>query len=237
MAKTLSELSSHTRVYLDEQTASDWTDAQVTRAINYAYMEVYTAVVETYEDYYRTKYTADLEADRQEYALPSTTYKVRRLEVQYDPDGTARKASPYNFDEEGQSLSSTTNGSVNNPRYYLSGNLLGLKPIPSQDVTDGIIIWAITTPSELAESTDAIDIPFPDRYGGLIPLGAAGELLRKGQQEEAVAAKYMEDFRIGLEKMKQELEDRFADGSKYIIDAVGDWNDFGGPETMSYQTF
>jgi hypothetical protein len=235
MAKALSELANHTRVYLDEKSAKDWSDIQVFRAVNYAYMEVYAAVVETYEDYYRTKFSTNLKADQQEYLLPDNTYKVRRLEVQYDPNGKARKAAPFNFDQERLALSSVDSGSPDYPMYYLSGNVLGLKPVPASDVTKGLRGWVIVAPNELVETTDVINIPFPERYAALIPLGAAGELLRKGQQEETVASKYLDDFRIGLEKMKQELEDRFADGFKYIIDSIGDYNDFSGPNQTSIQ--
>lgn len=235
MAKALSELANHTRVYLDEKSAKDWSDIQVFRAVNYAYMEVYAAVVETYEDYYRTKFSTTLKANQQEYLLPDNTYKVRRLEVQYDPNGRARKAQPFNFDSERSGIGDVNTGSSSAPMYYLSGNVLGLKPVPAVEVASGLRGWIIVTPNELVETTDEINIPFPERYAGLIPLGAAGELLRKGQQEETVASKYLDDFRIGLEKMKQELEDRFADGFKYIIDSIGDTNDFGGPTPTSIQ--
>lgn len=233
MAKALSELRTHTRVFLDEQSAADWTDAQVDREVNYAYMQVYTAVIETYEDYYRTRVTTGSVEDQQEYELPDDFYKVRRVEIKYASDGEGRKAEPYVFDQQSRSLSATNQGSTARPLYYLNGNFMGFTPVPSTTISTAISMWYIKQVPELTENGSEIDIPFPNRYASLIPLGAAGMLLRKGQQEEAVAAKYLEDFAIGLEKMKQELEERFADGNKYIQDTIGDWNNFGASEQVS----
>jgi hypothetical protein len=94
--------------------------------------------------------------------------------------------------------------------------------MPSETVTAGIRLSYIKTISEMDDDDDTIDIPFPDRYGRLIVIGAVAQLMRKGQQEEAVAAKYQDDFQIGLEKMKQELEDRILDGNKVVLDVLGE---------------
>jgi hypothetical protein len=233
MSKILSELRTHTRVYLDETSEADWLDSQLDRAINYAYMELFASVIETYEDYYTTETTTPLVAGQRKYSLPDRFYKIRRLEVKYSAEDTYRKAHPYNMDVQRRGLGDTTSGTTNYPQYFLTGNFLNLNPIPSESVDAGGYMLFIKQPPELALEDDAINIPFEDRYAGLIPLGAAGELLRKGQQEETVASKYLDDFRVGLEKMKQELEDRTADESKSIIDVLGDWNDFGAPSSTS----
>ncbi len=222
MAKTLSNLRDHVRVYLDEVSTADWTDAQINRELNYAYMEVYTAVIETYEDYYRTKATADLTANTQEYQLPDDFFKMRRLEVTYTSGESANKAIRTDFEQNKFQLSSSTQGSTSRPLYDLNGNFLRLLPVPQTDVTAGLYMWYIKQIDELTSDSDEIQIPFPDRYGRLLVIGASAELLRKGQQEESVAAKYDEKFQVGIEKMKQELEDRYADGSRYILDTLQD---------------
>jgi hypothetical protein len=227
MAKTLSQIRTHVRTYLDEVSQADWTDTQIDREINFAYMEMYAAVIETYEDYYRTKQSANVVANQQEYALPTNFYKMRRAEIKYaSTDSERRKVTPYNFDQNRRQLDSTNYGSTGIPLADLSGNFIRFLPVPTEDVTEGILITYIRQATELEETSDTIDIPFPDRYAKYIAIGAAGELLRKGQQEETVASRYDDKFAIGLEKMKQELENRYADGNKMILDMVGDWNDF-----------
>lgn len=226
MAKSLSDLRQHSRTYLDEIVEADWTDTQVDREINYAYMEVYTAVVETYEDYYRKVQTTDVEEDQQEYELPDDFFKLKRLEITYTTGGEARKATPYDWMQTVRPVNDANVGSTAQPRYDISGRFIRLMPIPTEDVDEGIRLTFIKQVVELSEDTDEIDIPFPDRYGRLIPLGACAQLLRKGQQEESIAARYSQDFQIGIEKMKQELEDRYLDGVKSILDTQQDWNDF-----------
>lgn len=227
MAKTLANLRTHCRQYLDEVSEADWSDVQINGEINYAYLEAYTAVIETYEDYYKTDYTANLVEDQQAYALPSDFLKMRRLEVKYDSDGNYVKATPYNFDQIGVAYDSTTFSSLMRPIYELSGSYIKLLPLPSENVTSGLRMIYIAQETDLDSDTDTINIPFPDRYGKYIVKGACAELLRKGQQEETVANLYSQEFQVGLEKMKQELEVRYADGSKMIQDTAGGYNDFG----------
>lgn len=222
MSKSLSELRTHTRVYLDEVSPADWTDSQINREVNYAYLELYTAIVETYDAYYRQVSTSNLVADQQEYELPEDFFKVQRLEVKYDSAGDYYKAGVFDFRQLRLAYDTTGVGNPSRPIYEISGNYIRLLPVPDESITSGLRLEYVKTISELSSDTSTIDIPFANRYARLIPLGAAAQLLRKGQQEEAVAAKYQEDFMIGIEKMKQELEDRNIDGMKTIIDVVGD---------------
>lgn len=227
MAKTLSNLRDHVRTYLDEVSAADWTDVQVEREINYAYLEVVSAVIDTYEDYYRSRYTADFVASQDEYELPTDFLKMRRLELKYVSTDERIKANRFSFNQIPRATNSTSYSFLGSPIYDLSGDFIKILPVPTVAVTEGILMYYIRQVSELSEDTDEIDIPFPDRYGKLVTIGATAELLRKGQQEEAVAAKYDDKFQIGLEKMKSELEDRIADGPKMIEDTLGEYNDFG----------
>lgn len=233
MAKTLANLRAHCRQYLDEVSEADWTDTQIDREVNYAYLEMYAAVVETYEDYYKTVSTTNLTEDQQSYELPNDFFKMRRLEVKFDSDGNYVKATPYSFDQIGVAFDSATFSSLMRPLYELSGNYIKLLPLPPIAVTSGLRMIYIAQEPELEDSSDAINIPFADRYGKYIVKGACAELLRKGQQEETVANIYSQEFQVGLEKMKQELEVRYADGSKMIQDTAGGYNDFGNMSVVT----
>lgn len=230
MSKTKAQLRTTTRVYLDELSAADWTDPQIDEQLNYKYTEMYSSVVEVYEDYYSELIVRNIVSGQQEYPLPSLFYKDRRVELQYniDPDGNYYRAHRMNFDQVlTRSISDNNIGSTSRPNYYLRGEYIGILPIPTIDVTNGFRMWQIKTVAPLIADTDEINIPFPDRFGALLPKAAAAELLRKGQQEEAVAAKYLLEFQEGLDKMQMELKNRKADGSPLIIDTIGDTMDFG----------
>ena len=230
----LSDFRNDTRLLLDEATAADWSIAQVDRAINFAYHEIVAAAMEVFEDYYLKTDTWNSTADQQEYGttdgFPTDFFKIRRVEINYDTSvstSSPRRALPITLDDVSRDLGNTSIGVTpqRNPAYYLFGqgsNLkLGFLPIPDETGTNAIKIWYVYYPADMSASTDTPDIPYPERYSRLIGYGAAGDLLRKGQQEEAAAARYRLEFEAGLEKMKQQLEDRRADDVRGVTDVVG----------------
>lgn len=237
MSKTLATLQAQVRTYLDEVTQADWTDTEVTREINVGYMKVYSAVINDFEEYYSTKSTANSVANQQEYALPSDVYKIRRVEVNYNPSDTnslPRRALPLSMDEVLRDLGNSAMGITvyRNPAYYMRGNTIGFIPVPTQSGTATITLWYIKTITELSSATDTIDIPFADRYYDAISLEAAGTLLRKGQQEEEVARQYLLEAEQRRQKMMMELKDRAADDAKQITDILGYDVDFSNYSTI-----
>jgi len=232
MAKTRAQLRTHARMFLDEVSEADWSDAQINTELNYAYMEMYTAVVSTFEDYYRTKQVSNLIAGQGEYPLPNDFFKVRRIEIKYNANDERVKMIRSTFDEITRATDSTTLSLVK-PFYDLSGNFLRIQPIPDTAVTNGILMFYIKVLDEMDEDTDTINIPFADRYAKYIVKGACAQLLQKGQQEEKTSAKYEAEFQFGLEKMKEELESRYSDGVKMIQDTSGEMNDFGNTSSVT----
>lgn len=231
MSKTLTVLRQQTRTYLDEATTADWTDVEVDREINVAYMKVYTAVVGVFEDYYSTKATASTVADQQEYSLPTDFYKARRVEINYTTsiaDSVARRAIPVSLDAVLRDLGDSSSGVtvLRTPCYYIRGSLIGFLPVPTETGSAAITLWYVKQISELSSASDTIDIPFPDRYYDAIALQAAATLLRKGQQEEVVAARYLQEAKDLRDQMMAELEDRTADHTKQVEDLIGDDIDF-----------
>lgn len=236
--KTLANLRADVRMFLDEETAGDWTVAQVDSAINYTYHEVVTSVVDVFEDYYTTTDTFDSVADQQEYdstdGLPTDIYKLRRVEINTDPsnsNATPSRALPIGMDDVYRDLGNTSTSSSRHPSYYLigsgSGEKIGFIPIPDEAGTDAIKIWYVQKQTDLTSATDEPVLPYGERYCRLIVWGAVADLLSKGQQEEQASNKYRSMFEVGLQKLKTELEDRKADECKGITDTTGLNLDFG----------
>lgn len=242
MAKTLTNLRSTTRTYLDEATESDWEDTEVDAAVNDGYHELVTSTMETYEEFYVVTDLFDSVASQQEYGtadgVPTDIFKIRRLEVNYDvsdSNSIPKRAIPVSIDSVLRDLGNSALGITvyRNPAYYLlgsstgsSGIKIGIIPKPTRSGTDAIKLWYIPVQADLSATSDSPNIPYPDRYYKLISLYAAATLLRKGQQEEEVALTYMKEFNFGLAKMQQQLEDRVADSGKSIVDTAGMDNDF-----------
>jgi len=240
MAKLLSNIRTDVRLLLDETTPADWTAAQVDASINYAYHGIVTAVTETFEDYYITTTTFNSTADQQEYSqsdgMPTDFFKMRRVEINYDTtdtNSTPQRALRVILDDINRDLGNTSVSVTPQraPAYYLIGSgsniKLGFLPVPDETGTNAIKIWYSYVVSDLSAATDALDIPYVDRYARLVGYGAAADLLRKGQQEELVAKQYILEYEGGLAKMKQELEDRVADGVRGVTDTVGLNTNFG----------
>ena len=204
--------------------------------INISYHEVIAAVLEVYEQFYLIKSQFNSVADQQEYgttdSVPTDILKIERVEINYDPGvsgSVPSRALPVDMQEITTNLASTVIGSTvtGSAAYYLygqgsgsSGIKIGFIPIPDEAGTNAISIWYVQMQSDLSDSNTNVNIPYADNYFKIICKRAAARLLRKGQQEEAVAAKYMEESDVDLLKMKQQLEDRVSDSSKRVIDTV-----------------
>mgnify|MGYP001571588770 CR=1 FL=1 len=234
MSKTLSEIRSLVRSYLDEGSPSDWTNAELNSLINQRYHRVHSAAATVFEDYKITTSFASLVANQQEYTLPTDLFKLRRVEVNYDisnSNSVFQKATPLtSLDAVRTRLAETNIGSniIRNPCYYVTGSSIGFLPIPTSAGTNAIKYWYVPVLSDLASDSTSVDIPYVDRYYHLIVEGATADALRFGEQSSVEADKFEQKFIAGIILMQEELEDRVADDSKFVLDVQGDPLDFGG---------
>jgi hypothetical protein len=231
MSKVFSNAQTGVRTYLDESAQIDFLDTEIASAINQAYHDVIGHVIEVYENYYNTTtpFTYAMVANQQEYTIDPSLIKVTRVEINYkpsDPNTQALRAVPVQTDELRLNLAnSNAAGSYFNAGYYLHGNVgsqkIGFVPIPQESDTTGhsISVWGVAMPLDLSTGTDNINIPYADRYIYLINLRAAAILLRKGQQEEATATRYMLEYEAGIKEMQTFLFERQADDVRMIEDA------------------
>ena len=238
MAKLFSDLQAKVRTYLDEASQADWTDTEVKSAVNAAYQDVAGKVMEVYENYYETitPFTYPVVALKQEYAIDPSLIKVTRVEINYSPlvpTSNAVRALAIKSDELPLNIKySGAIGSTFSAGYYLHGDIgnqtIGFVPIPVNPDTTGqsIAVWGNALPPDLVNPTDNVNIPWADRFYYVLCLRASAELLRKGQQEEATAARYMAEYQAGIMEMKTFLKERQSDGVWMVEDAVGENLDF-----------
>jgi hypothetical protein len=151
-----------------------------------------------------------------------------------NPDSYYR-AAPININNYRGSIVNQNLGSSAYPFYYTYGFdasfAIGFLPIPKISNTNGVRFWYIyRSPVLINDGTnnvdDEINIPYADKYASLIPLYASGVLLRKGQQEEPTAARYLEEFDKGKQDMMDELKQRNVDDAAVIMDSIGMNTDF-----------
>lgn len=232
MAKTLSDLTSNVRTYLDESNPANWTPTEVTTAINYAYQYIASKVVEVYEEYYftTTPYTYSTVANQQQYTIASTLLKVERVEINANPTITnsqAQRAVAFKMDEIPTAINNTfLNGSIMQPGYYLIGNQsaqqIGFLPIPTVTATNNISVWGIDAPSDLSATTDPVLIPYVDNFAQIIAKIAAANLMKKGGQEVAAADDLLNQSNVDILNYQTFIKDRQSDGPDMIEDTNGE---------------
>jgi len=240
MAKTLSDIRSIVRSYLDEASAADWTNAELNTLINQRYHRVYTNIVNVYEDYYQTNTTFNSVANQQEYgsahSAPTDVYKVKRVELNFDvsnANSAPTRCMPIkDTDAVARDLGQANVGariSVG-AGYYTYGHgsnwKIGFIPIPDNSGTNAIRVWYVKQISDLSSDSSDVDIPYADRYYHVIAEGVVGDALRFGQQDSEEADKFDAKFDRNLVLMQQELEDKIAEGSKTVTDTSGESIDF-----------
>lgn len=237
MAKQLQDIQTEVRTYLDEATAADWLDSEVISSINRAYHDTASYVIEVYESFYEitSPFTYAIVANQQEYAIDPSLIKVTRVEINYNPTVSGSQPSralSVKMDEVRRNLANTNStGSSFSTGYYLHGSLgsqtIGFIPLPTvADITGkSISVWGIALPTDLTNGSD-VNIPYADRFSYLVSLKAAAQLLRKGQQEETAAARYLAEYRQGVQDMMTFLKGRQSDGAMMIEDDILDDIDF-----------
>lgn len=242
MAKTLVNCRDLLRDYLDEQTASDWSEAELNSLINSYYHEVRSAVITVYEDYYMTTVNFNSVASQQEYgssdSAPTNVLKVRRVELNYDVSATSgaptRCLPLHNFDAVRRDLGYENSGiglrTYGNAFYYTFGFrsnfTIGFIPEPDKTGTNAIKMWYIREAADLSADSSDIDLPYADKNYMLIVWGATSEALRFGQQAVTEAEDFEDKYKSGVLKMQEELEDRIAEEGKTILDVSGQSVDF-----------
>ena len=225
MSKTLENARNMVRSFLDEPISADWTDLELDALINTRYHLLYSAVIDVFEEYAELKQTTtDLVAGQQEYETQLDFLKMRRVEVKYKDDTTAyARALPISLDQVRRDLADVSGGValIRQPNYYLRGNIIGLLPVPSLAVVDGLKSWYYATVPDLTQNSDYFHLPYADRDWLTIVYGATGDALMFGQQEPAAADQMEKRWKQGVDIMQQSLEDRVADEYKGVIDVVG----------------
>lgn len=130
---TLANLISRVRFFIDEPSQQNFTDSDISIALNFAQQDVAKEIVHTYEDYFEKQ--ADLNpagggtvAGTELYALPSDFLKFKRIER--TDTGLVLPAIDLN-EKYAAPLAPLTGSAVFGPlSFYVTGNSLGLTPVP-----------------------------------------------------------------------------------------------------------
>jgi len=195
-------------------------DPGLTTWINEAYLFACDEISKNNPDYFTRDQVANSILGQQEYTLPSDFERMLMVNILYN--GVWRRALPLSGVNDIPVISNTLSAqgfTYDLPRYYILGDIngiqkIGFMPIPSDNANNGIKIWYVFTPPELATSGD---IPaFPKKYHHLIKLGAYANYLDQDDQH-AEADSMRNRFEDRVLKMIESMEDNQVDANKSII--------------------
>lgn len=156
--------------------------------VNDAYMNMVDEITKVNPDYFTKSSTTDLVVAQQEYDLPTDFEKALMVNVYQDSQWfRALPLANINSIPVVSRTDSQQGFVINEPTYYIIGDNIGLMPIPTAAVDEGLKLWYVYTPEELDADSD--EPAFPKKFHHIIKLGAYANYL--DQDDEHVAAENM----------------------------------------------
>ncbi len=191
------------------------TDSELLTWINDTYLHMVDEIQKVAPEVFAKPATADLVDGQQEYELPEDVSKI--LLVNLSVSGTWRRVLPLSNINALNVPTTDTSLSANAPRYYLLKNFIGLSPIPTDSVDEGLKVWYVYDPEELDEDTD--EPAFAKKYHGIIKYGVYANYL--DQDDEHVSAYNMrKQFDDRVEKMLESISEQQIDEPRSITIAT-----------------
>lgn len=189
------------------------TDAQLLVWLNEAYMYMVDQIIQENPDYFTTSDITNLIANQWEYWMPADAAQITLVYANFT--GTWRRLFPLQDIGEVPNMADPTVApqfTEVDPHYYITGGKLGILPIPSKNVTNGLRIWFTYIPTELG----ANDIPaFNRKYHHLISLGAYPNYLDLDDQHQQAEVK-LNRFEQRVQEMVESVAERQIDEPRSI---------------------
>lgn len=181
---TLLQLRTTTRYYLDDNSATRWSDTEVTEYLNQAYRHYYNRLVNmAYDSILATPVLLDTVAATPTVALPTDFYKCKIL---YKVLSDRKQPCVHKENFQGTVLTTLAPSNFYVPTYSFQGMNLLLDPIPADSVTGALELhyWPVLT--QMSSDSDTPVSGFSDQWQDLLPIYAAYQA-KSLREEEDVA--------------------------------------------------
>ena len=196
-----STIITNARFYINEASASFWSDAELLVYLNDGMVDIATRT-RSLED----TETITLVANQIEYAPVSTFLAITA--VQYTTTSYVKGLLPGSPKEVGQSVGTD---SVGEPTHWYEWNdKVGVYPALSSVTSEAIILYAISLPSAI---TSAQDVTTPAIFDRVLALYIAAQALYK-DKKFAQAGRYMAEYMEEIERYRADFYDRAGLGKR-----------------------
>lgn len=188
------------------------TEANLLRLINDYYLrQVVDFVNENQDKFGRKAFTTlSVNANQEYYALPVNLIRLKRIEVTYDGSNWKKVNIMDDNDQQTDALDKTDiNNDYNQgfPWASIYGDAIYLRPIPATNVSLGLKLWYITSPT-LITNISVDTFVTPAQYHGYLAYGPAAEVAT----------------RLGNEALHAQMFQKWEDGRKKIKDTFNPYN-------------
>lgn len=212
---TLADFIARARTYIDEPSQANYTNTEITYALNDAQQEVATEITQVNEHYFAnptpTTITPVVNPITSLYTLPTDFFKMIRMEIQ-----TTGEMVPF-IDINEKSIDNmaipplvNTAGYGAGMQAYLLGNDVGFTP-PPVDSNMVFQFWYDPIIPDLVASTDTSVIP--RNFVDLLPLMATYDMFIKDEDDSgAVLAK----INRRLDQLRRAARNRQTQNPKYV---------------------
>ena len=189
-------------------------NSEVDTFINEGYHHIIGKIMDDFQDYYGDTETIATVIGTQEYT-PTKEFIAIRF-VDYDPegDGTFVSAKPIQPSDLKTVRDDTSLGSFVNtqPKYYLWGDKIGLKPIPT--VVGSLKIYGIVKPADLSADSD---IPaFLSTHHNLLTTWGMKCMVESVDENYIDGQRKMAEFEAGAEELLRLIGARQSNEAKKI---------------------
>ena len=201
----LSTLRDSARSKADEEATGFIDNTELDRFINQGMRYVYGYLVKEYQDFFIVKGTAGnggaiaILANTSEYNLPTTMYKLVRVERRNSNDSNEnnwRKLPRLNIgNDQINDFYPIREGRDQGFGYFIAGNKFYLRPVPSSGFD--LRMWFIPSAVELVLTTDTPTVP--NEYHETIAEFAAIQMLRKSG--EGIYKESMDQLQLELKSL------------------------------------
>lgn len=214
-------------------TANTFPANDLLRIVNKYYMIAQSDIRAINEDFFGSFHFQQLQTNSgltfpNQYSLPTLYEKIKGIYASYSPQNTASPVwpteyVPFTLINQDQLSDLQYNFDASNPYAVIYGNYFLIEPLPTQNVTNGILIFSIDLQTALANATDMPNI-FAD-YQDVITWGSLIDIaIRKGDQVLWKQATAM--FAQRRKEMKEYASGRVPDLGTAIVegqDDTGGW--------------
>lgn len=220
----LGEVRTYVRTLLDEDTAAFWTDTQLNVFIQRSFLAVYTKIAQAGRGYFETTANISYVAGQELYSLatiaPNGFVKLDLVErVDQNP---AIKLLPIDISEKNAFMTFQGSPDIQGyERYFLSGNNLGIAPIPQVAITNALKLWFVPVPTLPTLDASTFPTDLTDLHHEAI---AQGAYMRACQRDKQLLALVAPVYRELIEAVSVDTTQRIVQEPRVIIDTDTNWS-------------